>query len=107
MVQPITPGEVYQTQQDSIPDFVFEVVNDLLVKRVSTPYGQATIKQDDIAKAIRAHPTYLQMQPQPDIYAGHWMDFEDHYRKAGWNVEYDKPAYNENYPATFTFRGKA
>jgi hypothetical protein len=32
------------------------------------------------------------------------LDIEDTYREAGWKVEYDKPAYCENYPANFTFR---
>lgn len=35
-----------------------------------------------------------------------WMDIEPIYRKSGWRVEYDKPAYNETYPATFTFSKK-
>lgn len=32
-----------------------------------------------------------------------WLDIEDHYRKAGWKVTYDKPAYCENYDAYFKF----
>ena len=31
------------------------------------------------------------------------MDFEDLYRKSGWSVSYDKPAYNENYDAFLIF----
>ncbi len=38
------------------------------------------------------------------IIANHWLDVETHYQAAGWKVAYDKPAYNENYPACFTFR---
>jgi hypothetical protein len=92
---------------DSIPDFVFEVVNDMLVEKMSRSSGTAVLKQDDIAKAVRQHPEYKQLKPRPDIYDKHWMDFEDHYRKAGWVVEYDRPAYNESYPPTFTFRVRA
>jgi hypothetical protein len=31
------------------------------------------------------------------------LDIEPIYREAGWIVEYDKPAYCENYDANFTF----
>ena len=106
MTRPMTPQEVRDAQHDSIPDFVFEVVNDLLVKEMSPTSKHATLKQDDIAEAIRARPEYNQMDQPPDIYNAHWMDFEDHYRKAGWIVDYDRPAYNENYSATFSFRPK-
>lgn len=44
--------------------------------------------------------------PRPSrqfIFDKHWLDIEDTYRKAGWNVEYDKPGYCENYDAYFVF----
>jgi hypothetical protein len=31
------------------------------------------------------------------------MDVEDVYQKAGWEVEFDKPGYNEDYEANFKF----
>jgi hypothetical protein len=31
------------------------------------------------------------------------LDVETVYERAGWKVTYDKPAYNETYPATFRF----
>ena len=37
------------------------------------------------------------------IFDNNWLDIEPTYRKAGWKVIYDGPAYCENYPATFTF----
>jgi hypothetical protein len=38
------------------------------------------------------------------IFDDNLLDVEEVYEKAGWKVEYDKPAFNESYPATFTFR---
>ncbi len=32
-----------------------------------------------------------------------WLDVETLYEENGWDVEYDKPGFNESYPATFTF----
>lgn len=35
-----------------------------------------------------------------------WVDFEDLYRKQGWKVVYDKPAYCETYKAYFVLSKK-
>jgi len=40
------------------------------------------------------------------MYDKGWMDVEDAYRKAGWDVDFDKPGYNETYEANFTFSKK-
>ena len=32
-----------------------------------------------------------------------WLDIEDYYANYGWNVYYDKPAYNESGRAFFKF----
>jgi hypothetical protein len=40
---------------------------------------------------------------QQVIFDNHWLDIEDHYRKAGWKVTYDKPSYYEDYDAFFKF----
>ena len=41
-----------------------------------------------------------------DVFSNHWLDVEDIYREQGWNVEYDKPTYNETYDAYFVFSVK-
>ena len=41
------------------------------------------------------------------LYEKHYLDVEDAYRKRGWIVDYDKPAYNETYDAFFEFYIKA
>lgn len=41
--------------------------------------------------------------PRNVVFANKWLDIEDIYREQGWRVDYDKPAYNENYQASFTF----
>jgi len=33
-----------------------------------------------------------------------WLNIEEAYRAADWEVEYDKPAYNETYRAHFIFK---
>jgi hypothetical protein len=38
-----------------------------------------------------------------DVFKNGWLNVEHLYETHGWKVEYDKPAYNEDYPATFKF----
>lgn len=40
------------------------------------------------------------------VFDAGWVDLEPVFRKAGWRVHFDKPAYNETYPATFEFTRK-
>ena len=105
MPLPMTPQEVLDAQRASIPEFVFDAINTLLVENMSPSSLYVTLRADEISAAIREHPAYKSLPSRPDIYAKHWMDFEHHYKKAGWEVEYDQPGYNESYPATYTFKG--
>lgn len=102
-MSPITPAEAMAIRQSSIPDFVFEVVNDLIVKHLDST-GTAVVPQTEITDGIRQHAQYLAYdEPRPDIYVRGWVDVEDHYREIGWTVVYDRPAYYESYSPTFTF----
>ena len=95
----LTPKDVKEKKAKSIPEEVLSVVNDLLVKNCGDN-GHAVLKQDDIVTAIASKLDITRQQ----VFDKGWMDFEPTYRKAGWKVTYDKPAYNESYPATFEFQ---
>jgi len=43
---------------------------------------------------------------EANIFDNHWLDVEPIFEDCGWKVEYDKPGFNENYPATFKFTPK-
>lgn len=93
MIQPIKPKDVKSTK----PDEVIEVFNELIQKYWDGT--QARFKQDEAARLISA-----KMEKSTKyLYENHYLDIEDLYRQAGWTVEYDKPGFNESYPATFTF----
>lgn len=102
-VKPISPAEAQEKQIQSIPDFIVEAVNELIAKKIGDN-NSVNITQDAIVE--------LAMQKAPEgttrqiIYDNHWMDIEPLFRKAGWNVEYDKPAYCETYAVNFTFTKK-
>jgi hypothetical protein len=40
------------------------------------------------------------------IYEYRWLDIEKIYEDFGWIVEYEKPSYCEDFPATFKFSKK-
>jgi len=100
-ILPITPAEILADLPNIIPSFVFEAVNNLLKKKFRG--NSVTIKQDEIMSEIaNLQKTYTRQE----IYDNKWMDFEKVYRDNGWNVEYDKPGYSENYDAYFKFSVK-
>ena|SRR3989344_552940 len=98
-VRPITPGEIAKTKRVSIPDEVFEAFNELIVEHFSG--NSATIRQADVVALIEKKGLDCK-----DIFKKGWLNVEGVYGKAGWSVTYDKPGYNEIYPATFTFTRK-
>lgn len=106
--KPITPQEAKAAATDSIPSEVFDAFNELL-----TAQGHAsviTVKQDEvvalIVQKITATKDWHASAVRNKIFDLGWLDVEAAYGKAGWKVTYDKPAYNETYPATFTFKAK-
>ncbi len=98
MPGPIKPKDV--AKRKHIPEAVFEVFNDFISRKWDG--HKAVIEQETVASAVAAALGCA----KHEVYDSHYLDIEDAYRKAGWKVEYDKPGYNETYPATFTFRKK-
>lgn len=97
-VRPITPAEA--TEKKYIPEEVFAAFNELIEQKLHN--GHATILQKEaISKICSKMKTSGQ-----EICDNHWLDVEEHYRKAGWNVKYDKPGFNETGNAYFEFKKK-
>lgn len=72
---------------------------------------EAVILQDEIIERIRWGGPIDGNTKEPvitrqDIFDKGWLNFEYAYEAVGWKVEYDKPGYNEDYPASFTFTEK-
>lgn len=98
----IKPEEIIEKKQASIPDQVFEAVNEMIVKKWNG--SDSTFRQEDLVALILEKFSESDLeQNRRKLFDNHWLDFEDVYRKAGWKVVYDKSAYNESYPATFAF----
>jgi|CXWL01.1.fsa_nt_gi hypothetical protein len=99
MIKPISPDDVAGKKAATIPDVVFEAINDLIVKNWAGT--RATILQSKIVESILNRDDAI---TEKSIFEHRWLDIEDIYREAGWDVKYDKPAYNESYSATFIFK---
>jgi len=99
-VAPIKPADVVEKKSVVIPDVVMDTFNDLIARNFAD--GEARFEQEEVVKALVAKG-----HTREEIFANHWLDVEDIYRKAGWNVEYDKPGAPETYRASFTFRQRA
>lgn len=93
----IGPKELVAFKATQIPDFVFDVVNELLAEKWNG--STAIIKQKDIVSRICRETGEV----PSSVFDKGWLNFEDIYRAKGWRVGYDKPSYNESYDAFFKF----
>jgi hypothetical protein len=101
-VKPISPNEIVENLDKIIPSAIIQAVNQLLTEKYRGN-GEVSIKQKDIIERACSLDDTL---TSDIIYKNKYLDFEDLYRKNGWKVGYDKPAYNETYEAFFTFDKK-
>lgn len=98
-MKPITPAEAIKKTVIEFPDAVLEAFNEAITSKLYK--GTATVKQDDVVALM-----VKKGLKREDIFSNHWLDVENTFRKAGWNVVYDRPGYNETYPATYTFTSR-
>jgi hypothetical protein len=99
-IRPISPDEIMSNLDKIIPSAIIQSVNELL--KDGYRGGDVTIKQKDIVKMA----VNLDNSLVGNIDKKKCLDFESIYEKAGWNVRYDKPGYNETYDAFFVFSPK-
>ncbi len=100
MVKPLSPDEVVLAKTASMPDEVIETFNLLIATKWDGT--SARITQSDAVEALCDRMKIA----RKDVFGRHLLDVEDIYRSKGWNVEYDRPAYNENFEASFIFKKK-
>lgn len=101
-VKPISPSEVAEIKKDLLPDFVIETWNNTIAKFWNGSYAMI-FQNKIITELLEKSPILI---TRNEIFDEHWLDVEDIYIAEGWNVKYDKPAYNENYEPTFKFSKK-
>lgn len=99
MVQAISPDDIAVAK--AFPDFVLEEWNKLIAVKFTA--GSARITQEEAMQALLPH---TQAGNRREVFDSGWLDIEEIYREQGWKVTFDKPGYNEDYDANFTFKAK-
>jgi hypothetical protein len=98
-VRPIKPNQVAKQKKADFPDAVFEAFNELIAEDFAgktARVGQKEVVELMAKKGLNRN----------EIYKKGWLNIEETYEKAGWEVDYDRPGYNETYPAAFTFTAR-
>jgi hypothetical protein len=107
-VTPITPAEVLGVKAVTVPEGALKAWNEIITENYVDGRSHFTQKQlvDRILKNLKGVTHDGKRVTRFDIFDKGWLDLEDTFRQASWNVEYDKPGFNENYAANFTFTPK-
>lgn len=99
-IKPVTPDEIAETKRLIFPNGIIEIFNELIAAHYD---GLSSIVlQNEAVCLIEDRFGYS----RAEIYNKDYLNIEPLYEAAGWNVEYDKPAYNESYPAKYIFKKK-
>lgn len=91
---PITPDQVIEAKSQGLPPFVIRVFDELIIRKWNGTQSKVLAKE---AVAM------MRELSDEDPYTRRWLDIEDTYRSVGWNVEYDRPGFNEDYDAFYVF----
>jgi hypothetical protein len=97
MTKPIKPDEVIDKKIKSLPDIVIDTFNNAIAEAWN---GKESIIYQRTVAFLIANELNIS---EDKVYDRGYMDIEPIYRKEGWKVQYDKPAYNETYEATYKF----
>lgn len=99
MTKPISPKDVEIAKAaHGEMSLIIEAANELIAEKWNGYDATFTVRE----LGARARPK-LGMQEDEKFKDGQ-LDIEPIFRKAGWNVEFDRPGYCENYEARFIFK---
>lgn len=99
IILPITPDEAYERKIESIDPEMIQAVNELIIANMDS-YKTATIKQGELVEkyfSLKNIDSENKESEEALLYKRHQLDFEDIYKKSGWDVTYTKSDYTENW----------
>jgi len=91
---PISPSDISVIKERQIPQFIYDIVNQLLVERLKSVNTLVIIQQKEIVDSFTRH--------NKTGFEYKWLYFESSYRQQGWDVTYAC----ENNGAYYTFSVK-
>lgn len=108
-------SDIVEYKSGMIPSYIFEAFNDLIAKNFDGT--QSVIKQEEavnyIIKKARESGIVLNKvlmfeekvkEFKENLFSKRFLDIEPYYRKEGWQVTFEKPAYCENFEPYWTFK---
>ncbi len=98
-INAITPSEVENQLDNDIPSELLESFNEIITRKYRD--GYATVYLKDVVELATKKGL-----KKDEVFSSQWLynfSIEKIYRKAGWKVEYDGPAYNESYEPYYQF----
>lgn len=98
-MKPLSPAAARIAFNKSLPDFVIESANELIVEHMNAS-GCSSFTFKELGARIKSK------KPDDVEYNDNWLDIEDAFREAGWKVEVDSPGYNETYAGHYNFSPK-
>lgn len=98
MVEPIKPEDVHDPKP-KIPDFVITAFNTLIQKNWDGKV--AIIRQNEAVDEIKK--LMPDSYKESDIYSNHWLDVENLFLAAGWDVIFYKYPYYDTEEDYFKF----
>lgn len=98
MIKPIKPSEVVAAK--AIPDFVVDVFNKLIARDFDG--NESKIRQREVITLLSSDYGVSREQ----VFQKGFLNIESLFTAAGWEVDYDRPGYNEDYDAFFIFTKK-
>lgn len=102
VARPFSPADAKRAFENEVmPAAVINAVNELLTEHYES-YSINLLKDDIIDRIIELDPKL----DRQIIIDKNYLDFENIFREAGWNVEYNSPDYTESFPQSFTFKQK-
>ena len=96
MTKPIMPHEVTQESLNRMPDAIIEAWNELIAEKWDG--DSALIFLYEAKDRLCFVCGYKGIE-----YSSKYLNIEDIYRDAGWDVEFEKPGYNESGNAYYEF----
>lgn len=101
-VEPFTPEQAKTEKRNRLHPKMINAVNELLAEEYREG-GTITIAQEKIIKRFLSKVPGM---TRKIIFDEKHLDIEPAFEKAGWDVFYDKPGYNESGNSYFKFSKK-
>lgn len=101
--KPLRPDEAIALKKGDRPDAIMIAFNQEIAEHIRVSDGRAKVLQKDVIAKIK---DALSGMTESDVLDKGWLDVEGEFRKAGWEVKYEKPARDESFDAYYIFEKK-